>query len=104
VKKWLALLLLIISITGSVVPCCSGDDCADEANESRHNDHKQDDKGACSPFYACGSCVPAVEVTAIRTTFAEIKKEKPDHFSIYQFQLGRYSASLFQPPRPVFVS
>jgi hypothetical protein len=107
VKKWLAILLLIISVAGSFIPCCPNDGCEDEAVEavgSSHNDTDQSDKGACSPFYSCGTCVSAIDITAAKYQLVEPANEKITHFSFCQFQLSRYSASLFQPPRVFLVS
>jgi hypothetical protein len=60
-QKWLALLLLMITTAGTVIPCCLVDDCkADQAAVKGPGGRQE---GNCSPFFACATCAGFVEVS-----------------------------------------
>jgi hypothetical protein len=100
VKKWFTFLLLLITMTGTFCPCCIEDDCADEPQQeqtSAHNTHKSE--GACSPFFACGTCAPSVDPLHAGVELAVSLGLSISHQSYYLLQLSSYNAPFFQPPR-----
>lgn len=98
-KKWLTFLLLLITLAGTLFPCCLTDECNDEEIAKAQKQNKQATEGTCSPFFACATC----------PGFAHISKpvqiEQPStpyqvhHESNIVFDLSTYSTSFWQPPR-----
>ena len=99
-KTLLVILLLIINITGTIVPCCPGDGCSNETSalNDQHPDDNED-KGNCSPFFACGACAHAIEsITPVIIPIHE-PTVQTNYFPFYLSELATYHHSLFQPPR-----
>jgi hypothetical protein len=97
-KKWLVLILLLITAAGTFVPCCGIDDCcADQAIAANHNNHENE--GICSPFFACATCSASVELTkTIQLDFPSAESLVHQH-AIMKSDLPSYSSSFWQPPR-----
>ncbi|WP_205508755.1 hypothetical protein [Longitalea arenae] len=99
-KKCLVLLLLIVTMTGTIIPCCMADDC-NTKNSALHKPHPADneEKGNCSPFFACGTCSHAIEtISPVSITLPEYAV-RTTYYHFYVAQLSTYHPSLFQPPR-----
>ncbi|MFT3676922.1 MAG: hypothetical protein QM781_13595 [Chitinophagaceae bacterium] len=99
-KKWVSIFLLLLVATGNFIPCCAKDDCATEVSAATDaGGHSDDDGTGCSPFFACGTCAPAIVVhTPVPVSeLPSLKKES------YRFVtddgLSQYHPSFFQPPR-----
>jgi hypothetical protein len=99
VQKWLSIVLILLTMAGNFIPCCTEDDCSDEV-ATQQDDHQQEkEKGSCSPFFACGTCAPAVEISLpVALNTPQAIRENQYH-SCYFLQLSNYHAALFQPPR-----
>jgi hypothetical protein len=98
-KKWLAILLVLITAAGTFIPCCGVDDCCTDtmASKSGHDDHQ--DEGTCSPFFACATCPGSVELTkTIQLPTPETEKVV-HHQPSLKFVLPVYTSSFWQPPR-----
>jgi len=100
VKKWLTIFLLVLVAVGSFVPCCAEDDCATEMSaDIPDTGHRDDDGTGCSPFFACGTCAPAIVVhsPALISGIPSIKKDRCRFAA--DDRLLQYHPSFFQPPR-----
>ncbi len=99
-KTLLVILLLIVNITGTIVPCCPGDDCNNETS-ALNDQHPQDneDKGNCSPFFACGACAHAIENLAPVSITIQEPAIQTNYCPFFLSELATYHPSLFQPPR-----
>jgi hypothetical protein len=96
--RFLVLILLLISISATVVPCCAFDGCSEEMAATSHPD-KKDQQDSCSPFSTCAGCsIAAIPVKAplitipppAKCSFTEIRTDN---------SLPLYAASFWQPPR-----
>jgi hypothetical protein len=99
-KKWFTFLLLLVTTTATLYPCCSEYDCqGEELTTSTSDDSKQKSGSNCSPFITCGTCTGFVQSYKIADV-PVIAKEKPVHHSkVISLTLSTYTASLLQPPR-----
>jgi hypothetical protein len=98
-KQWFVILLLLITVVATFVPCCA-DGCADEISTTAaaHED-EHDDKGNCSPLFACSTCAPSV---IIHTAEPLVTLQAIDHAQFPFFiarPLSTWHPSLFQPPK-----
>ena len=97
-KKWLAILLLMITAAGTFIPCCQTDDCS--ADQISHSDDPPKPEGSCSPFFSCATCTGFVEITnpvqlpGKVEDAALIHPERP-----MILHLSHYQDFLLQPPR-----
>ncbi|MFT3750516.1 MAG: hypothetical protein QM768_19545 [Agriterribacter sp.] len=96
-KRWLTFILLLITVTATVTPCCTDDDCAQEKNRPENHSHKE--TGTCSPFYACGTCATSVDPVFQKLTVIDPPLVLVEHISFYLLHSGSYFSTLFQPPR-----
>lgn len=98
--KTLVVLLLIVITAGTVVPCCVVDNCNDEmAATATSHSNENDEKGNCSPFFACGTCAHAIEIISPVQLVPMENQVRTTHFHFYLSGLSTYHHSLFQPPR-----
>lgn len=97
-KKWIAILLLLLVTIGSFYPCCLDDDCAGETASTQQEEGNKD-PGFCSPFSACASCAASVEIQTVQISVHEVLPGLPQ-YNAYRVsdREGTYPA-LFQPPR-----
>lgn len=100
-KKWLTCLLVLITLTGSFLPCCMDDDgCGEATTQTAGHAHGgEDDKGPCSPLFACGTCAAMVELHDPTLSLTAAPAIMVRHHTFYLMRLGTYSSSPFQPPR-----
>jgi hypothetical protein len=97
--KLLLFILAFIVLTGSSFPCCTGDNCQDETTTSSSSNEKPYEKGACSPFFACGNCA-GFTLTTRHISVPLPVIEGTDHYErIVVFFASTYYSSFFQPPR-----
>jgi hypothetical protein len=54
--KVLTVILALLVIALSVMPCCFEDACATDEVLTEQTDSHESDAQACSPFYSCASC------------------------------------------------
>jgi hypothetical protein len=101
VKPLIALLLSLLVVVGSIIPCCLWDNCGDEkaAIELSGQENDNEDEANCSPFAACSACNGFIPITRL---FRLVPA--PSTASIYNDQpVAGYSAghlsSFWQPPR-----
>jgi hypothetical protein len=94
------ILLLIVNITGTIIPCCPADGCSNEnsALNDRHPEENED-KGNCSPFFACGTCAHAIEIISPVSMTLPESPVLTTYCRFYLSELSTYHPSLFQPPR-----
>jgi hypothetical protein len=98
-KKWLAFLLLLVTMTATFYPCCREDCCRNELTAKSANRNNQKPACNCSPFVTCGTCA-GFTLTATVVEVFKITEEKPVHHTrIVAPTLSAYTASLLQPPR-----
>jgi hypothetical protein len=69
------------------------------AQQKDYSHHNQQEKGACSPLFACNNCGPSAEINYNRLELVPSNPVVPVHQSFYLLQLSSYTASFFQPPR-----
>jgi hypothetical protein len=100
VKRWLTYLLLLITMAGTFYPCCMRDNCLNEtAQQKRDSQQDQQEKGTCSPFFACGACAALADLHTPCIALSNMPAVILTHHSFYLLQLSTYCASTFQPPR-----
>jgi len=87
-------------MAGTFFPCCMEDACHDEVVTNTTNpDEDHQDKGACSPFFTCGTCSGAI-TNYLTILLPDIQPQQHiNHEALYLLQLSAYSSTLFQPPR-----
>ncbi|RYF95812.1 MAG: hypothetical protein EOO02_22980 [Chitinophagaceae bacterium] len=100
-QKLIAIFLLFLSLSCSLVPCCANDNCTSEeiatATDEKHQD--DEDKGACSPFFNCRTCIGGVELSAFVSGIVPVPLfAKTYSLEVFSFE-SAYSHSFFQPPR-----
>jgi hypothetical protein len=98
VKKCVAILLMLLVTGGAFVPCCTYDDCNLISDNHSHR-QQHEEKGNCSPFFACGTCAQAVEIISPSLIPETPPALQPAHHSFYLSKLSYYHASFFQPPK-----
>jgi len=98
VKKWIAAILLIVSVACSVVPCCMSDGCSDEELSSEGLNHENEEEGACSPFFSCTTC-SGFQITKPVQISSPIIPKQQHHSQAIVFYHSGYAASFWQPPR-----
>lgn len=99
-RKWLLLFLSVLVMAASLIPCCSADNCGEDASISTSTHPEEDtDSGNCSPFFTCGSCVGFVH--QIRPlSIQPLPQTTPIHQSfLTAFSAAEYVHGFFQPPR-----
>src|SRR6478736_1366791 len=99
-KKWLAFLLLSITMAATFSPCFIGDKCNDEGlatTTNNHDNHKS--QGTCSPFISCGTCPGFTQMTDIADIPLIQEEVLVHHAEIFSVSLSTYAALLLQPPR-----
>ncbi|MDO9037456.1 MAG: hypothetical protein Q7U59_03805 [Lutibacter sp.] len=88
----------------SVVPCCSDDDCIDEAITENAYNHSQEpaeegDCNPCSPFLNCGTCIGFV-FTNLQIDIAKIPTVENHFVPIYKPQFfDDFFDKIWQPPK-----
>ncbi|WP_158798645.1 DUF6660 family protein [Pedobacter sp. L105] len=100
--KILALLLSIMVLTLTAVPCCKA-----EGNPAHHHDQKanknteekEDCCKNCSPFYVCASCVGFTISNYSIIGFTVYLKLIKHNFSHLTAELTQPPSRLWQPPR-----
>jgi hypothetical protein len=90
-KKWLAILLIMITAAGTFLPCCSEPETESQANHQN--------KGACSPFFACATCPGSVELAKTIQLPSPVIEKIVHHQTTISLRLPHYAASYWQPPR-----
>jgi hypothetical protein len=98
VKQFLGILLMLLVAGGAIVPCCTTDDCNLTARNHNHTGQNED-KGNCSPFFACGTCAQAIESISPSLAAKAPLAIQPQRHSFYLSCLSNYHASFFQPPK-----
>jgi hypothetical protein len=99
-KRLLVFILSLIVLTGSLTPCCPGDNCGDEMTgqaSSEKQDHEQE--GVCSPFFACGSCPGFVQLARHFSVPVPEVNASVHHEKLTVLITSAYYSSFFQPPR-----
>lgn len=99
VKKWVSIFFLLLVAAGSFIPCCAEDDCATEVSATTDKGHSGDDETGCSPFFACGTCAPAIVVHTPVPVNQQPFPEKVTYQFVADDGLAQYHPSFFQPPR-----
>ncbi|WP_145859689.1 DUF6660 family protein [Pedobacter suwonensis] len=103
--KFIALLLSIIVLTLTAVPCCALEREDNHAHKTdkreKHacNEHADDCCKDCSPFYVCGTCIGFTITTRTIITFA-IQLLPIQHNTAYiPVELQVIALSIWQPPK-----
>jgi hypothetical protein len=98
-KKWFTFILLLVTLTGTLFPCCLIDDCNDEEIVTGKKENNQEPEGTCSPFFSCATCPGFAEISK---SVKLVQPEPRIHYHYpknVSFILSTYSASLLQPPQ-----
>lgn len=76
------------------------DDCNNKGS-ALHKPHPADneEKGSCSPFFACGTCAHAIETISPVSIILPESAAQTNYCHFYLSELSTYHPSLFQPPR-----
>ncbi|MET0243746.1 MAG: hypothetical protein ABW174_09760 [Flavitalea sp.] len=100
-QKLIAIFLLFLSLSCSIVPCCVNDNCTSEETATAGKDQHQDDedKGACSPFFNCRTCIGGVELSAFIPEIVPVPPFAKTYVTEVVSVQSTYSARFFQPPR-----
>ena len=98
-KWWFACLLLIITASGTFIPCCQSDQCNAKEISATNNHKDEDNKGMCSPFNACASCVASVELNTPVEYSQPIKQAQVYYERLQAFDPAHYTNLCWQPPR-----
>ena len=103
--KFLALLLSVIVLTLTTVPCCALEDNeahSHQFSEEKHDKCPEKDDDCCkdcSPFYVCGTCVGFTISNLPVLTFV-IHLKPLQHNNIYiPVELPQMSYAIWQPPK-----
>jgi hypothetical protein len=76
------------------------DGCTDDITQQENPAHPgHEDKGPCSPFFACGTCAASIDLNSPGVVLTETQPCVVKHQSVYRFLLSSYTSSFFQPPR-----
>ncbi|WP_132225907.1 DUF6660 family protein [Pedobacter sp. ok626] len=100
--KFIALILSVIVLFLTTVPCCALED--DQAYHQEEKAHKCIDKDDdcckdCSPFYVCGRCVGFTITSYSAITFGTYLRPV-QHDSIYlPVELTQTTSFIWQPPK-----
>jgi hypothetical protein len=98
-KKWLAAILLIISVACNVIPCCQFDNCAGEEKELGTANHENEEEGACSPFFSCTTCSGFTQISK-PVQLPQLFTQKQIHYTYNLINpLPDFAAVCWQPPR-----
>ncbi|HCL04827.1 MAG TPA: hypothetical protein DHW64_02180 [Chitinophagaceae bacterium] len=99
-KKAVAFILLLISLTAVFTPCCGSDDC-NEITMAANEQHENEQEENCSPFVTCGYCSGFTQLTIVQ----EIPVVPPVMIAHYSkdtdWLSSAYTDQLLQPPKPV---
>ena len=98
-KKWLTVILILITAAGMFISCCSFDDCWSDQLATTSNNEKQQPKGNCSPFFACATCPGFVKLSNPIEIVIPIPEKQVHHEQLLKFTLTTYSSPFWQPPR-----
>jgi len=107
--KILVVFLGILCFLISAYPCCIDDDCDSVSVEKiaeKQNEKETEDRGLCSPFIGCGSCIGFISNNEKPlTTFQVLSIVSPKIFGL-QFKSveTEYIDKLWQPPKQVIIS
>ncbi|MBB5647082.1 DUF6660 family protein [Pedobacter cryoconitis] len=100
--KFLTLLLSLIVLTLTIVPCCALEKDADQLSLKALQQHTQKDEDCCkdcSPFYVCGTCVGFTINNFLSPTFT-IYLRPVKHDSAYlTVELPQIPVVIWQPPQ-----
>jgi hypothetical protein len=104
--KFLALLLSVVVLTLTTVPCCPFEENAthvhETSSEEKHDKcpEKNDDCcKSCSPFYVCGSCIGFTINNIPALTFVIHLKPIQHNYIYIPVELRQMSSSIWQPPK-----
>jgi len=100
-KKWFTLILALVVMVSSALPCCTIDDCCKEVFTESSKQHPFEEKGPCSPFFACGSCSGFTTLTRSIQVAAPVITKTTHHQQAIDLFPSAYSSGFFQPPRVV---
>ena len=100
-KKWLAFLLLLITMAGSLIPCCEVDDCAADQTITQQDTTIPDnsEEGTCSPFYSCTSCTGFTQLAKPVVLPEAMDENSVHHAGRYNMRITSFAAAFWQPPR-----
>ena len=100
-KKWLAFLLLLITMAGSLIPCCEVDNCDADQTFVQQNDPNPNggEGGSCSPFYSCQTCTGFTQLAKPVVVPEPIVEASIHHAETYTLRINSFAASFWQPPR-----
>jgi hypothetical protein len=99
-KPLLVFMLSLVVLASSLTPCCPADNCSDELTTQASSEQDHEQEGACSPFFACGSCCPGF-VQLARQFSVPVPETRPSahHENLSVHFTSTYYADFFQPPR-----
>lgn len=97
--KFLTVILALLVIVLSVMPCCFEDACATDEVLTEQTDSHDIDAEACSPFYSCAACIGfTVSDFAVERTIPVTYITKP--IAIFkQDYLTPFPHAIWQPPK-----
>lgn len=99
--KGLTVILALLVIALSVMPCCF--DCeAEQDNIKTEQADNSEGSDSCSPFYSCSNCCIsfAVFYAALPTSIPVL--QTTSHFSIFtQLHFTSFQYSIWQPPKVI---
>ena len=98
--KFIALLLSVVVLTLTSVPCCGMQKNSTEQYNAQDHSKDEDDCGqSCSPFYSCNTCIGFTISNYLKESFA-INLRPVLHNSIYlTVELPQTTSSIWQPPQ-----
>ena len=99
-KKCFIFLLLLITMSATLFPCCGKDDCCNDILSTKTTDNRNHKaEGTCSPFITCVTCSGFTQMTNVINIPLMLHEKLVHHSKIISLKLSSYTASLLQPPQ-----
>jgi len=98
-KKWLTLLLLLITLAGTFYPCCQVDECSEGEIATAQKENEKQTEGNCSPFFACAACAGFDQMYKPIEIIQMVVENQIHHEKLVVFNFITYASSFWQPPR-----
>lgn len=99
--KFFCYLLIVVTLSLSVIPCCTVDECCDARHTTcAANDHHSEEAPAtCSPFMVCGSCIGLLALPAFTELNPEQVVSENNRIPYIQAYPEKHNMKFWQPPK-----
>ncbi|MFD2068901.1 DUF6660 family protein [Pontibacter silvestris] len=98
--KVLTIILIILVVALSVLPCCMAGSCSDNEVKTEQTDNHDNGVDTCSPFYSCATCVGFTVSSSSLESVQPFRLFKSSYFAHYkQRTFTQYYHPIWQPPK-----